>query len=524
MIVGAWLFWQWGFCRFYVPVNYMAILIAKTGKALEPGQILARKGQRGVLEDVLAEGRHFRNPFFYEWKIVPSILIPPGKVGVVTSKVGQDLIQGGFLADEGQKGILRRVLGPGKYRLNPEGYSVDVIDALEVPIGYVGVITALDGVAPKDGAFAGVGERGVRNDVLQPGLYYINPKQFKVDIVEIGINQISLIEEAKEQEARLERTAEVAMKAKSFDKNPGYAQNWNIGVNIGFPSKDGFEIKMDTTVEFELLPQHIPATFSKYGNFQAVVEKIILPQIQSISRLKGSAYGARDFIMGEGREKFQSDFTGELEETLHSKNIEIRSALIRHVTVPDQILKPIQDASIAQLRNLTNIEKQTTAKKSAELNTEKSLIDQRREQIQQETKKLKAEIKAQQDSEVAQIKAQTQRSVAEIEKEIALVAANTKRKLGTVDADVLQMIGESRAEGFKLMVDAFKDPQSYTLFTFANTISDDMKIAIAHSGDGTLWTDLSNATKGQIGPLKLLQKEMTNDTTISEEVKVPSQS
>jgi hypothetical protein len=482
LLVG-WLVWEWGFCRFYVPQNHMAILVSKTGKPLDPGQILAKKGQRGIQEEVLGEGRHFRNPFFYEWKILPMTIIPPGKIGIVTSKVGTDLPHGEFLADEGQKGIWRKVLGPGKHRINPQGYVIDMFDAIVVPIGYVGVITSLDGKAPAQGAFAEIGERGVRKDVLQPGLYYINPKQFKVDVVEIGINQISLIAESEKSHKQIAS-----------------------GQNIEFPSKDGFEIKMDTTVEIELLPQHIPSTFSKYGNLQAVVDKIILPQVLSISRLKGSAYGARDFIVGEGREQFQNDFTEELEETLQAKNIEIRSALIRHVTVPDQILKPIQDASIAQLRNLTNIEKQTTAKKLAELNTERSLIDQKTEQIQQETKKLKAEIKAVQDKEVAEINAGTQRSVAEIEKETALVRADTRRKLGKIEADVTQMIGEAKAEGFNLQVDAFKDSGAYSLFTFASQLPENLKIAIAHSGAGTLWTDLDRAMSGQLAGMKILQE------------------
>ena len=38
------------------------------------------------------------------------MIIPPGKIGVVTSKVGKELPEGEFLADAGQKGIWRTVL------------------------------------------------------------------------------------------------------------------------------------------------------------------------------------------------------------------------------------------------------------------------------------------------------------------------------------------------------------------------------------------------------------------------------
>ena len=93
-VLGVWLLWQWGFCRFYVGPDQMAVITAKMGKELPPGQILAQKGQQGILEEVLGEGRHFLNPWFYEREIRPVISIPPGKVGIVPSKVGEELPEG----------------------------------------------------------------------------------------------------------------------------------------------------------------------------------------------------------------------------------------------------------------------------------------------------------------------------------------------------------------------------------------------------------------------------------------------
>jgi len=75
----AWFFWQWGFCRFYVKPGFMAVVTAKTGRNLEPGQILARPGQKGVREDVLGEGRHFLNPVLFDVEIIPLVSIPVGK-------------------------------------------------------------------------------------------------------------------------------------------------------------------------------------------------------------------------------------------------------------------------------------------------------------------------------------------------------------------------------------------------------------------------------------------------------------
>ncbi len=186
--------WRWGFCRFYVEADQMAIVTAKEGSTLPAGQILAEKGQKGVQREVLGEGRHFRNPYLFDHEIRETLLIPAGKVGIVLSKVGKALPQGEFLArGKDEQGIWRQVLGPGRYRLNPHGYEVEVVDAISIPIGYAGVMTSLSGTRATAGAFATADQKGVREEILQPGLYYINPRQYKVDVLEIGINQVSLL-------------------------------------------------------------------------------------------------------------------------------------------------------------------------------------------------------------------------------------------------------------------------------------------------------------------------------------------
>ncbi len=553
VVLAVWGAWKWSFCRFYVGPNEMAVITAKSGKALPPGQILAQKGQHGVQEEVLCEGRHFLNPIEYEHQVMPVTIIPAGKVGIVTSKVGKELPEGEFLAEPGQKGIWRRVLGPGKYRLNPIGYKIDIEDAISVPIGFVGVVTSLSGEQAPEGEFAKAGQKGVRADILQPGLYYVNPREFKVDVLEVGVNQVSLvgskggnvitksqIQTSSSAMQELERNVLTQQQQKREEyfgstksmlssaptaparkakpdtraKTPSpqapapapEAATFVLNQVVEFPSKDGFEISLDMTVEFELLPENMAWIYRSYGDLPAAVDKIIMPQILSVSRLKGSAYGARDFIVGEGREKFQADMTDTLAKALGEKKIIIHNALIRHVNVPMQILDPIQQASIAQEMDLTNKEKQNTAKRQAELNTEMSLIDQRRHQVSQETEKLKAEIKADQTKQVAEIGGETLKKVAEIDKETAGVRAEKTTKLGKAEAEVIRMVEGEKAKGFQLKIKAFGDPVAYNLWTFANALPGDMKINILHTGPGTLWTDLEKAGTGEIGGAKLIQQ------------------
>jgi len=561
-LAGSWLVWQWGFCRFYVASGQMAIVTAKSGDPLPPGQILAKPSQRGIREQVLGEGRHFLNPWQYDYKIVSAVAIPPGKVGVVTSKVGTELPPGEFLAEPGQKGIWRAVLGPGKHRLNPYGYQIDIADAVSIPVGYVGVVTSLSGKQTTPDAFAGPGEKGVRRDILQPGLYYVNPKELQVDLLEIGVNQVSLLGKtggevvtkgqmasqnvamenlqkralAEQMEKRMDYVAQQRMQEPAADKArpesglsrsapqakqaaptapvgpkpmaPTDAGNvLSLNQFVEFPSRDGFEISLDMTVEFEFLPEHIAWIYQSYGDLPAVVDKIIMPQILSVSRLKGSAYRAKDFIVGEGREKFQNDLTEALGKTIEEKRIVVHDALIRHVNVSEQILDPIQQASIAVEQDLTNKEKQNTARKQAELNTELGLVEQRRQQVAQETEKLKAEILADQEKQVAQLRAEAVRQAAEIEQQTALVRADKTRKLGQAQANTVAWVEGEKAKGFELKAAAFGDPAAFTLWEFANNLNKDVRVNILHAGSGTLWTNLEKATLGELGGAAVLERK-----------------
>lgn len=540
------LVWTYGFCRFYVPPGHMAIITAKDGEPLELGQILANEGQKGIQKNPLGPGRHFRNPYQYDWEIIPMKNIPTGKVGIVTSKIGKSLPPGEFIADSpDEKGIQRDPLGPGSYIINPHGYDVDdTVNAISIPIGFIGVVTSLSGETAPDGEFAQAGQKGVMEKILQPGLYYINPKVHKVDFIEVGVNQISLqgneggevltkntivtnnqaIQElqsqtmAKQQANRssyLDQSKDMATAPAAKSQEAGKAAvdgavaEFTLNQHLEFPSRDGFKILLDMTVEFELLPQNIAGIYRDYGDMPAVVEKILMPQILSVSRLKGSAYKATDFILGEGRETFQRDLTQELHKTLAEKNIEIHDALIRHVNVPESILDPLQQASIAVEQDQTNLQRQTTEKKQAELNTETQMIEQRSQEVEQETAKLRAEIEADKKKAVAEIEAEMTRQIAAIDRETEEILAERDVILGEAKADAIKIVEGEKAKGLDLKVKALGSPKAYTISEFAKSLNPDMKIQILHAGEGTLWTD----GKFSQGEAALIKKTEENSSS-----------
>lgn len=551
----------WTFCRIQVPAGHMAIVTAKIGKPLPPGQILADPGEKGVQREPLPEGRHFCDPVNYSWRIVPAISIPVGKVGVVTSKVGKELPPGEILAaDSACKGVWKDVLGPGTYRLNPEGYEVTQLDAVSIPIGYVGIVTSQTGEPVKPGEFAGPGRQGVMKDVLQPGLYYINPRAYQVDVLEIGMNQVSILghsgsvvltkNQISSASSALDSLQQTTIQTQQEKRNeylnknadrgfisqqalsaapaassgtassssllgrrvpakksapqqaapqppaiPGVApESVAFGINrfVEFPSRDGFQILLDMTVEFELLPEDISRIYMVYGDLPAVVDKILLPQILSISRLKGSTYKARDFIDGEGRQLFQKEMTAELTRVLKEKHIVIHNAIIRHVEVPQEILAPIQEASVAKEQDLTNKARQETARKQAELNTETAMVEQLKKQVDQETEKLVATTVAQTKNEVATIQAEALLEVATLNLQKASVQAQITQVQGEAKVKAEFVVANEKALGEKLRAGVFKDPATLADLIFADKLNPGVGIRILHAGEGTLWTDLKN--------------------------------
>ena len=574
VVLGVFAF-VWIFCRVYVGPGEMAIVTSKTGDELPPGAILAEPGQKGVQRIPLGEGRHFLNPVTHDWRIVAAITIPAGSVGVVTSKNGRELAPGEILApDRDSKGVWKDVLGPGRYRLNPEGYDVKVMSAINIPIGYVGVVTSQTGKPAAAGSFAGSGEKGVMEKVLQPGLYYVNPRAYQVDVVEIGMNQVSIVgksgtvvlTKAQSQSAngldelqRMTLQKQVQKRAEYVTQNADLgivdedsARNFsNLSLNslsrapvvrkatgslsdgktrgaaaapyeaaapaparvgasqsqlandsvafgmnqfVQFPSSDGFAIMLDMTVEFELMPEKISKIFMLYGDLPAVVSKIIMPQILSISRMKGSDYKAREFIDGEGRQKFQEEMTAELVRVLGEKHILVRNAIVRHVEVPEEILAPIQSAAVAKEQDLTNKTQQDTEKRRAELNTEIAKVDQLKREVEQETAKLVATVAAEMKKDVAEINAETKLKAAEIDLECAKIQAKITETRGSAEVKAKFLVENEEALGLKRRASAFKDPSLWADLTFADALNPDVRIRVIHAGEGTLWTDMKGAS------------------------------
>lgn len=460
-LVGFLLLWNSFFV--YVPPGKYLVTIAREGEPLAPAQVLAEPGQKGIQRAVKGEGWHFVLPILYSTEVHDNSVVPPGKVGVVTSRGGKPLPAGRILADEGEKGIQRRVLPPGTYRLNTHGYQLELADAVQIPSGHVGVLRRLDGVDGQGRFAESPNEKGILRQIYEPGTYYLNPKEFEVTRTEVGIFQTTF----------------------HYDKTA--AEN----TAITFISKGGFPISLDCTVEWEVMPEDMPSLVAQYGTSAVIERNVIKVQAHAIGRDKGIDYGVQDFLEGSKREKFQEDFSTELTRVARTKNVTVHSAFIRNIVIPEEYLRPIRDKQIAAETELTNRAKEATAESEAQVERERRMIAQRVAQVEADTRRTVAGIDREIQNIVGRTEAELTKIRADYEAQIATHDSQRIKVLGQAAAQVTQLKEVAKSNLYQLKMDVFQnDGDAFLRYSLSQQLNPKMILRLFHSGPGTFWTNL----------------------------------
>lgn len=528
---------KWTVMRVYVPPDKALVVINKFGNALPQGLVVVPKednSYKGVQEDVLGPGRYFFNPVEYATELVDLTVIPGGApehwafkadgsladittspmIGLVTMKQGKTPAPGKEVVDAGEKGIQREVLTPGTYKFNPYLCEITLMPAVVVPPGSVGVVTRLSGDVvetatatlseirastsrpatmpaqaqmqdPQSPSRLVVGptQRGILRDVLQPGIYYLNPRLLKVTIVPIGYDAIAL--------------------------------DGSTNAGVRFYSYDGYLVEADFTVVWGRSPADAPNIVANIGDYVKVETNVINPAMKAACQNEGAKYTAKELIQGTTRSKFQDDLSASLERQVASRNVHVLLALIRNVSIKDTIsgtdqtkglLGTIQRANIEIEKDLTNKQKTETAAVAAQLAQALKQVDVARETIAAETNVKVANILADGNKQAAEIDAQRDLDIARIALQIAQLDAQRQQILGKAAADVVRFKNEADAKGAKLLIDAFGSPTAYNNYIFAkNFAPTDLKLIFA--GQGTFWTDLKSFQ--DVGASQMMQQGTT---------------
>lgn len=511
----GWQAFRWTLCYWYVDEGFSLLLTYKGPPLPIPGMNLPSAGggqlaevdangnpkQKGILAEMVGPGRHFYNPFFWECQKVPDTLIESGQVGLVSSRMGKD-VGGQFLVDgeigkTEYRGTLRKLLVPGRYRINPKAYEVTVIKGEEIEQkdlmkkrtgwlliqpGYVGVVTnEYDNPLTQEKA-------GIQDSVLPPGLYTINKHEQKIDVVSIGYLEKSI-------EATLIVLPDGHFKVDASGE-PSVA---NDDSGIEFPSDDSFTIRMDFTAIWGLMPDQAPNAIRHFGNVDAVENKIVIPQIESICRNYGSKLKASELLDGETRKGFQEEVSKAFTAVLKQKDISVLYGLVRNIYIPQEVRLPIQQGYIADELKITREQEQLTAKTEGDLREAEEDVKVQTETIRVATEKEVAGKLATGKKTAAETVAQTTKLIAKIARETAEIDKEATITIGEAKANARKLEEEAKADKFKLAVEAFGSGQAYNQWVFAQGLPEDIELNLIYAGEGTFWTDLKGFSETLLG-------------------------
>jgi regulator of protease activity HflC (stomatin/prohibitin superfamily) len=423
--------WYWAFCRIEPGPDEIAILIHKTGKDLPPNKIIATEpGEKGIQLEVLPEGRYFKNPYSWSWEIGKITDIPAGKLGVLTRLFGDDLPPGKIIATETSKGIVPDILRPGKYRVNPYAYDLEMFDAITVRPGSAGIMTSLVGddvltgnLPPeaRNQFLVHKGMKGVLPEVLDPGTYYLNPYMVTV--------------------------AEVTLQSQRFEMSGDDV--------ITFLTLDGFNVNVEGTIEYALLPDKVAQLTQEVGEMDDTIKKIIMPLARGFTRIEGSKNPAKNYITGDTRQKFQDNLEEHLKTKCLDWGVQVRSVLIRNISPPEEIASVIRDREVA-VQNARKFDQQIEqAKSQAELTRQETLAQQNKEKVVADTERIRAVIAAKQDQSVRLTAAQQELEVAKLENEAASSQADAILLKAEADKNVIALGNEAAANVIATKVQAF---------------------------------------------------------------------
>lgn len=458
-----------------------------TGRYAQPGEV-------GVYEEMKGPGRHFFCPLWWERVRVKDVVVKPGEVAIVTSKMGEPLPEGEFLVDGDltgpnrarQQGTLRKVLGPGRYRINDYGFTTEIVALVQTKVGenvkqagWVNIPTGYVGVVTNKAANPATGQKGgIQDAVLPPGIYAINPKERDIDIVGVGFWETSIVVKHK-----------VGPDGKELLDISGEPEAIP-GSGIGFPSNDGFNIQLDFTAIWGVMPKDAPTVVNTFGSVLNAEQKVIVPQSESISRINGSKMGANALLVGETRQAFQDSVSAHFQDVLKDSKLTLLYGLVRHIYIPKDIRQPLQEGYIADELKLTREEEKVTKQAEGELREAEKKVLQETEKVKVETAKLVASALAEGQKKVGEIEAATKQQVAAIDKQIAEFDAKRIEAIGKAKAQADQLLKEATSQKFDLAVKAFGSASAYTKWQFAEGLPDDIQLQLFYAGEGTLWTDL----------------------------------
>jgi uncharacterized membrane protein YqiK len=445
---GLWP-WQYEIRRekfFTVPTGGVGVVSSRDGARLAEGRVLAKKvdctsfqdarafltngGQRGPQMAVIPPGTYRINTGLFSVSIERALEIADNMVGIVTTKDGAPLAVGeiagrevrghsqfqdaqSFIDAGGSKGLQEQVILAGRYYINPQFATVETVEMTRVPIGYAGVVIAyvgdpgtdVTGEGFKHGNLVKKGQKGVWVEPLDPGKYPINTITHKVELVPTT-NVVLNWATGKTESHKLDEKLST----------------------IRVRSADGFTFNLDVSQIIHVPRTSAPKVIARFGNMDNLVTQVLEPTIGNYFRNSAQESDVISFL------KERSQRQGSAKEYIHlaldEYDVQAVDTLIGDIVPPEQLMKTLTDRKLAEQERTT-------------YDTQREAEDVRRG-LQQ--------ARAAADTQPEIVAAERRVQVAELDAQSLVKKANGEAESKTInaraDAEVLTVVGN--AEGGKI--------------------------------------------------------------------------
>jgi len=384
-------------------------------------------------------------------------------VGIVTAKEGEPLKSGviagrevaghnmyqdpqAFVANGGSKGLQEQVLLAGRYFINPRFATVEMQEMTKVPIANVGVVIAyvgsegvdVTGDSFKHGNLVSRGEKGVWVQPLDPGKYPINPYTHKVEVVP---------------------TANVVLNW-ATGKSEAHNLDKNLST-ITVRSSDGFTFNLDVSQIIHIPRTEAPKVIARFGSMANLVTQVLEPTIGNYFRNAAQNSDVIDFL--KQRSKRQNEAKESISSALSEYNVGAVDTLIGDITPPSELMKTLTDRKLAEQEQITygtqeqaEMIRKNLAQATAMADTQPGVVT--------------AERSVQIASFTADAAVKTAQGQAKAKEVNATADAMVLKTVGAAEGEKILAVGTSEAEVIKKKTAAM-DPEKYAMVEVARALA-----------------------------------------------------
>jgi uncharacterized membrane protein YqiK len=569
--VGLWP-WQFAVERvkfLTIPQGKVGCVEACDGKPLPGGRIVARKvdcdsfqdarafltngGERGPQMSLIPPGTYRINTLLFKVSVVDAITVSPGKIGVVEARDGRPLGDGRIIARHvdcdsfqdgqsfmdrgGERGPQMAVMSPGTYRINPYMFAVSLADAIDVPDNKIGVVMTREGSPLPDGEIAGPtvaghnmfqnpqafvdagGSKGLQEQVLLAGRYFINPRFATVelvDMVEVPIAHVGVViafvgKEGADVTGDSFRHGNLVSKGEKgvwvtpldpgkYPLNPythkvsnvptaNVVLNWATGKTeahkldanlstITVRSADGFKFNLDVSQIIHIPRNDAPKVIARFGDMSALVTQVLEPTIGNYFRNAAQGSDIIDFL--KNRSLRQNEAREAISAALTEYNVGAVDTLIGDIVPPEQLMKTLTDRKLAEQERVTFETQRQAQAVRQELEQATALAATQAKVVDAERQVAIAEFSARATVKSAEGAGQAKKINAEAD-------ANVLRTVGEAQAASTKAVGAADAEVIRLKINSM-EAGNYAVVQVAEALAKSgnklVPDVIAGGGDG----------------------------------------